>query len=204
MAYIAEWVSQIVFFIFLATIISLLIPTNSHEKVIKLVFGLVIFLLFLQPIIKLFNLNPDEIAQSLDYANDSFFDLNIDGEISQKKNDIQAQHNAYILEQLETQILNLIAEELIENHDVIVNDISIKLPDGEIAQETYELESITVYISRNESGTNDIEEINEVTIPAQQRETKNIGQEDEEEIITLIAEKLDISPELIIIVWEGA
>lgn len=204
MAYIAEWVSQIVFFIFLATIISLLIPTNSHEKVIKLVFGLVIFLLFLQPIIKLFNLNPDEIAQSLDYANDSFFDLNIDDEISQKKNDIQAQHNAYILEQLETQILNLIAEELIENHDVIVNDISIKLPDGEIAQETYELESITVYISRNESGTNDIEEINEVTIPAQQRETKNIGQEDEEEIITLIAEKLDISPELIIIVWEGA
>ena len=54
---------------------------------------------------------------------------------------------------------------MIENHDVIVNDISIKLPDGEIAQETYELESITVYISRNESGTNDIEEINEVTIP---------------------------------------
>lgn len=47
MSFLMNWVSQIVLFIFLATIVSLLIPKNSHEKVIKLVFGLIVFLLFL-------------------------------------------------------------------------------------------------------------------------------------------------------------
>ncbi|MGM8214083.1 stage III sporulation protein AF [Bacillaceae bacterium W0354] len=202
MSYITEWVSQIVFFIFLATIISLLIPANSHEKIIKLVFGLVIFLLFLQPLIQLFNLNPNEMASSWELTNDSFIEDKLDDEISQKKSDIQAKQSAYILEQLETQIRNLIEEELRESYDVTVNDIVIQLPEGTPAQNTTEIHSITFYVSENSN--DQIEEIERVTIPAQQPKNENKEHKNDKQIKKAIATKLDLSTEAIILVWEGA
>ena len=47
---LVQWVTQILIFLLLATIIDLLIPNTSMKKYIKLVVGLIFLLIFLQPL----------------------------------------------------------------------------------------------------------------------------------------------------------
>ena len=88
MSFLMNWVSQIVLFIFLATIVSLLIPKNSHEKVIKLVFGLIVFLLFLHPLKMIFQVEPDQIISQIQLEEFLQGEKVIEKEISDKKIEI--------------------------------------------------------------------------------------------------------------------
>lgn len=201
MSYLTDWISQIVFFIFIATIISLLIPKSSHEKVIKLVFGLVIFLIFLQPIIQLFNINPDDLIASFELNEEFHVNESIDEEISLKKNDIQAQQHAYILEQLEIQINNLVEEELRHHYDLAISDISILLPEDVLAHESQQIDSIIFHVRQLTS--NEIKEIEPITIPAHQIDDLSNDLEEEEQIKQRIAQILGLNIEQVTLVWEG-
>ncbi len=57
MDYIIQWTTQIIIFIILAIIIDLIIPNNALEKYIRFVMGLILLLLFLQPILQLFQVD---------------------------------------------------------------------------------------------------------------------------------------------------
>ncbi|HLR71398.1 MAG TPA: stage III sporulation protein AF, partial [Pseudogracilibacillus sp.] len=52
---LVNWVTQIIMFILLASIIDLLTPESAMKKYIKLVVGLLLILILMQPIFSLFN-----------------------------------------------------------------------------------------------------------------------------------------------------
>ena len=64
-AFLSNWLKEIVLLILIATFIDLLLPNRSMERYVKLVMGLVIILAILAPIISLLNKNVDLSKLSL-------------------------------------------------------------------------------------------------------------------------------------------
>ncbi|TFB23837.1 stage III sporulation protein AF [Filobacillus milosensis] len=200
MDYIIEWISQIVFFIFLATIITLLIPATSHQKIIKLVFGLVIFLLFLQPLTKLFGVNPDQYIDSWELKVEEMTSESLEDEINSKKNEIQASQHAYILEQLQQDIRSLLSDELKQQYGLAIREMQIKTSGQDLKQDLVEqIQQITFHLE--EDSDNRIEEVEIVSIPSKKDQ---VDKEHEMEIIETIANQLSLSIDQIKIVWGGA
>ncbi|WP_054752908.1 stage III sporulation protein AF [Piscibacillus salipiscarius] len=117
-------------FIFLATIISLLIPSTKHDQAIRLVFGLVIFLLFLHPLTQLFNINPNQYVDSWESKVSEMMDEDLENEINSKKSEIQASQHAYILEQLQLEIRELVEKDLQEQFNLDLQTVEISLDDS--------------------------------------------------------------------------
>lgn len=68
---VINWVTQIILFIVLATIIDLLIPTSSMNKYIKLVVGLILILILLKPIFYVLNIDMETaLNKSFQQVND--------------------------------------------------------------------------------------------------------------------------------------
>ncbi|RPF55660.1 stage III sporulation protein AF [Aquisalibacillus elongatus] len=203
MNFITDWVSQVVFFIFLATIISLLIPSTAHDKAIKLVFGLVIFLLFLYPLTELFNVNPNEFVNEWEASVENIVGEDLEDEINSKKNEIQASQHAYILEQLEQEVITLVEPDLEEEFGYAIQNLSINLEEGinlnDVQDPTQYIDSIAFQF--NEKSDNHVEEIESITIPNKNETEKNSQQD--QEIKQQISSKLNLSSDQIKIIWEG-
>ena len=197
MSFIMDWVSQIILFIFLATIVSLLIPKNSHEKVVKLVFGLIIFLLFLHPIKTIFQVEPEQIISEIQVEDYLQTSPDIEEEISDKKKEIQASTDAYILEQLEEQVENIVSEELIETYGVAIHDLSIQMDKPESMEEP-QMELLTFTLEETQDGL--IEPVERVSIP---RQPTTYQSNQDEEIIKTISTLLELPLQAIEIEWEG-
>lgn len=50
-----DWVTQIILFIILASVIDLLVPANHLQKYVRLAISLILILILLQPVFYLFN-----------------------------------------------------------------------------------------------------------------------------------------------------
>ncbi|WP_017187549.1 stage III sporulation protein AF [Alkalibacillus haloalkaliphilus] len=196
MSFLIDWISQIVLFIFLATLISLLIPKTSHEKVIKVVFGMIIFLLFLHPLSALFQVNPETIMSEFDLPELSITPEEMEIEISNKKSEIQASSDAYILEQLEQSIKSSVEEELIQQYDIAIQEVFVQLDDSNDGQELDEIiEQVTFHLTEG----NVVQEVEVIQIPAEQSEDG----EDLDQIKRTISSFLGLPVDSIIIEWEG-
>ncbi|GEN45286.1 stage III sporulation protein AF [Alkalibacillus haloalkaliphilus] len=196
MSFLIDWISQIVLFIFLATLISLLIPKTSHEKVIKVVFGMIIFLLFLHPLSALFQVNPETIMSEFDLPELSITPEEMEIEISNKKSEIQASSDAYILEQLEQSIKSSVEEELIQQYDIAIQDVFVQLDDSNDGQELDEIiEQVTFHLTEG----NVVQEVEVIQIPSEQSEDG----EDLDQIKRTISSFLGLPVDSIIIEWEG-
>src|SRR5699024_11711137 len=106
---LTQWVTQIIVFILLATIIDLIITATSMKKYIKLVVGLILILIFLKPVFYLFNIN---IHQSLETAYSQLYEeemenQDIEKQIKIQKKEIQTTQDAYILEEMTVKMKNL-------------------------------------------------------------------------------------------------
>jgi stage III sporulation protein AF len=201
MTFITDWISQIVFFIFLATFISLLIPSTKHDKVIKLVFGLVIFLLFLHPLTELFNINPNQYVDQWEVAMEDMLGDEIESEINSKKIEIQESQHAYILEQLKIEIRNLVEEDLLEQHNATLNsiDITMKEEDEKESYSAEDIKNLTFYLEKEMD--NQIQDIEIVSIPSRKNESDKT--EKTSQIVKMLANKLNISEDQIQLIWEG-
>ncbi|WP_162297842.1 stage III sporulation protein AF [Halalkalibacillus sediminis] len=199
MDYLKDWISQIVIFIFIATIISALIPSNSHSKVIKFVFGLMIFLLFLNPLVRLFQIEPETISSEWNYTSDQFQEEKIEDQLEQKKVEIQATGHAYILEQIEHQMLTLVEEELNDQYDITIHGVSLVVEEEKESEEWIleDLQSITFYLEEESS-----EEVEEVA-PIDLRKPYENPSNREKELKSRITDLLDVPQEIITFVWEG-
>ncbi|MBR7554181.1 stage III sporulation protein AF [Allobacillus sp. GCM10007491] len=197
MSFLMNWVSQIVLFIFLATIVSLLIPKNSHEKVIKLVFGLIVFLLFLHPLKMIFQVNPDQIISQIQLEQFMQGEDAIKEEISDKKIEIQASTDAYILEQLEKQVENTVGEELMATYGVNIQDISIQMQES-TSEEEPQMDEITFKLEEQQQDM--VEPVKTISIPANNHTDRR---DRDIEIAKSISSLLDLPLQAIEIEWEG-
>ncbi len=201
MEFISDWITQIIIFILLATIIDLLTPNLAMSKYIKLVLGLILILILLTPIFSFFNLD-FEGAINNNYRN--LFEMDgemerMESSIEMQKSEIESTHDAYILEEMAVQLKSLTNEELLDEHDAHITDINFQFEDE--TTKTYEgLTEVIVYLEKGADWEGNIKPIEQIVINSSEIEEDG---EMDESIIELLRDKWELEDKKITIHWEG-
>ncbi|RLL48111.1 stage III sporulation protein AF [Oceanobacillus piezotolerans] len=202
MELIIQWVTQIIIFVILATILDLIIPSSAMKKYIQLVVGLILILILLNPIFYILNIDIDRALNS------SFQQLNqikstegsVENLIELQKKEIQTTQDAYILEQMAVPLIDLAKEPLIEGHNLEITNLDFQFSTNQ--QFTYEdLQEVIVTVKNYEKGEGEMGVVEDVVINT----NEPIENEDrhEDEVKSLLTELWGLEDKEITIYWEG-
>ncbi|MBC5637175.1 stage III sporulation protein AF [Ornithinibacillus sp. BX22] len=205
MDFLINWVAQIIVFILLATIIDLLVPTGGMKKYIKFVIGLVLILIFLQPIFYLFKVDIKEaVEQSFStLINETSSDPKVENLIELQKSEIESSTSAYILEQMAVQLKDIASAPLLDNYQAEIKKLDFDFKEG--AAISYEgLEEVVVYLGESEAGEGAVNAVEDVVIDARKQEvTTQEVDIDLQEVESLLRETWELSDKKLTVIWEG-
>ena len=165
MSFLAGWITNIIVFVLLATVIDMLLPSSALQKYAKMVIGLLLIAIILTPILGLFNTDFDKIltAVTSEFENKNKKDL---GNLTEmKKKEIQATQGAYILEQMAVDLQTEVEEELMEDYKVKSSSIDVGVTNEE-SPSLEELQHINISLeeAEKEDSTSAIETVAKVDI----------------------------------------
>jgi len=198
---IVKWVTQIIAFILIATMIELITPENIMKRYVNLVISLILILIFAQPL--LYVLNVDFLSK-LDEAETIFFtndqQLNISEQLIEKqKEEIQAEQDAYILSKVKERLIDEANETLKEEQNVVITDIHFIFT-NEIFDQYDNLEEVIVNIQElNQERSHPINPI--VINLAEEDRAENL--QDDEAIENILRQIWDLHEKQVTIKWEG-
>lgn len=119
-AFLSNWLKEIVLLILIATFMDLLLPNRSMERYVKLVMGLVIILAILTPIISLLNKNVDLSKLSLTDGNLVPGEMTSLESIHASGEELKKTQDRLVIEETERRIAEQIATEINEEFEVSV------------------------------------------------------------------------------------
>lgn len=173
MSFLAGWVSNIIIFVLLATVIDMLLPNSALQKYAKMVIGLLLIAIIITPILGLFNKDFDDIltAATSEFEDQKKKDL---GNLTEmKKKEIQATQGAYILKQMADDLQAEVEEELMVDYNMKISSIDVGVKNEE-APGADDLQNITISLEKAEGKENsEIEAVAKVDINADSPSTSN-------------------------------
>ncbi|WP_249664883.1 stage III sporulation protein AF [Virgibacillus pantothenticus] len=200
---VIDWVTQIILFILLATIIDLVIPATSMKKYIKLVVGFILILILLKPLFFIFQIDVQRalktslsgVLQEIN-QNDA-----LDKSIETQKNEIEDTQDAYILEQMAVQLKEIAKEPLQDKFQAEITDIQFRFADER--EKTYEnLDEVIVYVNESKDGEGAVRIVDDVVIdldsPEQSREDNKL-----QDIEAMLNDLWEIEQKKLLLQWEG-
>ncbi|MGQ3377264.1 stage III sporulation protein AF [Priestia endophytica] len=205
MGALTEWVTNIILFILLATIIDLLLPSSSMQKYAKMVIGLLLMLIILTPVFSIFKVNVDKLftainSSSISQENSSKNLLDL------KKKEIQASQDAYILEQMAVQLEEGVKEELVKEYGVEVSGVEIHMKDEKGEKSFKNISSISLSVQPKENKhTASVSEVEVVSINTSEPIKKEKTENDEKlkKVQSFLSKKWDMDKKQIIVTMGG-
>ncbi|HLR80079.1 MAG TPA: stage III sporulation protein AF [Bacillota bacterium] len=204
-----SWVTQIIIFLLLASVVDLLIPATSMKKYVKLAMGLILILIFLKPVFYLFDMDARQALEASLTEVDQKQAENSQTEnlMKKQKNEIQASQHAYILEQMAVQLKDMAKAPLREGYKKEIANIDFQFSaKNELTYENLNenLEKLNVTLKESEAGEGEggVNAVEDVVISTD----KPLGNEadfDVEGVKQLLHEVWDVDKETIIIKGEG-
>lgn len=196
MDFIKEWITNIILFVLLATVIELLLPNTKLEKYVKMVVGLLLISIILSPILKLFSEDFDKYLFSYSTVTDNEINQ-MENSIEEKKKEIQALHEAYILEEVSNQLEELAKEELMDEFGLDITKIDLVMD----SLEEGKFETISVHLQEHES--NEIEVVKKVEINSSEPLPSMELENESEKIASLLGKIWGVDKDTIEVVLEG-
>ncbi|MDF9760620.1 MULTISPECIES: stage III sporulation protein AF [Peribacillus] len=173
MSFLAGWVSNIIIFVLLATVIDMLLPNSALQKYAKMVIGLLLIAIIITPILGLFNKDFDEIlsAATSEFQDQKKKDL---GNLTEmKKKEIQATQGAYILKQMAVDLQAEVEEELMVDYNMKISSIDVGVKNEE-EPSADDLQNITISLEKAEGKEDSgIEAVAKVDINAEKLSSSN-------------------------------
>ena len=173
MSFLAGWVSNIIIFVLLATVIDMLLPNSALQKYAKMVIGLLLIAIIITPILGLFNKDFDDIltAATSEFEDQKKKDL---GNLTElKKKEIQATQGAYILKQMAVDLQAEVEEELMADYNMRISSIDVGVKNEE-EPGVDDLQNITISLEKAEGKENsEIEAVAKVDINTDGPSTSN-------------------------------
>lgn len=206
MDFLTEWITNILLFIILAAIVELLLPQTSLQKYVKMVIGLLLITIILSPIFKLFSSDIEDLLKSATSIFDENTNANIENSIENQKIEIQAEQNAYILEQTAVQLAEMTEKELMEQFDYQFSEVEVVInEDYETALQFEDvmenLLSIQITLVEAAEEQQVVKLIDEVKINLSQPHEKEL-EADIEPIARFLADKWEVDMEKLAITIE--
>lgn len=163
MTYLTEWITNIILFILLATVIDMLLPNSSMQKYTKMALGLILIAIILTPIFKLISKDFEEALATVP-TYEVPGEKNLKNSIEMKKKEIQASEHAYILEQMAVQLKKGVEEELIKQYGLEI--AKLELQTNEKSNQTFpeNLQRISVLLKQSEKQVETVEVVKQVEI----------------------------------------
>ncbi|CAG9609311.1 stage III sporulation protein AF [Pseudoneobacillus rhizosphaerae] len=202
MQFLTEWVTNIIIFVLLATVIDMLLPNTNLQKYTKIVTGLLLIAIILTPVLKLISKDFETALQSIPIF-EGTEEKNMENLIELKKKEIQASQRAYILETMAVQLKEGTAEELMNQYGLEVANIDITLDETTKQSFPDNLQKVIVQLKQSEEEANVVAVIKPVEINTNQpSQTKRLTAQSEE-ITSLLAERWNVSEGAIEVLIEG-
>ncbi|GAA0443627.1 stage III sporulation protein AF [Lentibacillus halophilus] len=184
MGALVDWVTQIILFLLLASVVDLMIPATSMKKYIKLIVGLILILIFLKPVFYLFDMDVKRALQAsyTEMMNEQPEKKDLENTMEMKKSEIQTSQRAYIGKQMAVQLKQLANEPLEKNYEQQIASI-----DPQFAKEVDDtdeamkkkIEHITVYLKKpqteEEEGEGGVAVVENVVIDGDKPESDENG-----------------------------
>ncbi|MDP4161603.1 MAG: stage III sporulation protein AF [Bacillota bacterium] len=202
MNYLIEWITNIILFILLATVIDMLLPNSSMQKYIKMVVGLILIAIILTPVLKLISYNFEDAISSMNVLNDPA-EKNMKNLIESKKKEIQASQHAYILEQMAVQLKKGAEEELMNRFGMEIANINILTDDNPNHTFPDNLQKVSVTLKHPDNQIQTVEAVKQIEINASAplKSKKNAGKESK--IASLLAKEWNVADKVIEVSIEG-
>lgn len=197
-----NWISEIIIFLLIATIIDLMIPKNTYHRYVKLVVGLVLLLIFLKPIFHLLNFDVEEefISKLSFFEQEENREKEQENLLKNRELEIRLGQDAYILEHMENQLIEIAKYQLIDQYQLEITKIDFIFKDHNFNYES--LEELIVFVEDFSGEGGIVKPIEEIVIQDDANNENFL--ENEEEIIELLTELWELTDINIILQWEEA
>lgn len=202
MDFITEWITNIILFVLIATILDLLLPNSNMQKYTKMVAGLLLIAIILSPILKILSSDFESALASIPSTN-PIEEKNMENSIELQKKEIQASTRAYILEETAVQLQSDVEEELMEQYGLEIANIELLVDENSPGDNLEGLQTIIVHLKEPESEAEAVEVVKKVEINTNEPHVSNEISNDSQRIVSLLSEKWDIEQETIQVVVEG-
>ena len=203
MDFLKEWVTNIIIFILLATVLDMLLPNSSFQKYTKIVTGLILIAIILSPIMKVFTTDFETAIASLSQFNSQNEEENIKNSIEFKKKEIQASQHAYILETMAVQLKTAAEEELMEQQGMEIANIELEVNDQDQRPFPENLQYVIVHIKEAENEGETVAVVREVEIDTDAPLPSKQTSKNTDQISSLLSEKWNVPESSIQIMIEG-
>lgn len=203
MDYITEWITNIILFVLIATVIDLLLPNTSLQKYTKMVAGLLLITIILSPIFKLLSSDFESALASIPSIQSNSEEKNIENLIELQKKEIQASNHAYILEETAVQLQSDVEKELMDQYGLEIAHIEIDVDDDSQSESFEQIQSIVVQLKEPNTETDAVEVVKKVEINTSEPLPSKKLTKESQAIASLLSEKWDVEKEKIEIVVEG-
>ncbi|MEK5381318.1 stage III sporulation protein AF [Niallia sp. FSL W8-0635] len=203
MNFITEWVTNIILFILLATVVDMLLPNSTFQKYAKMVAGLLLITVILTPVFKL--ISSDFEAVFTASASGESEQKNMNNSIELKKREIQASLDEYTLNKMAVQLKEDANEELIANYGMEINSIQLSIDKEKDVGFPANLTEMVIHMKESKDPQNVVEAVSPVRIDTQQPllDKNESKQMDTESIISFLSEKWEVRDDAIVIMYEG-
>ncbi|MBP3952311.1 stage III sporulation protein AF [Bacillus suaedae] len=125
MGFLTDWLTNIILLILLATILELMLPNSNMQRYVRMVVGLLLLVVMLQPLLSIFTEDVDEWLFSLSHESE-YTEKKVQDAINLQKRDIEMGQRAYISEQMAVQLEKQVEETLRETHDLELSQVVLE------------------------------------------------------------------------------
>lgn len=202
MGFLIEWVTNIILFILLATVIDMLLPNSSMQKYTKMVTGLLLIAIILTPIFKLISKDFETTLGSIP-SYQAPGEKNMKNSIDLKKKEIQAQQHAYILEEMAVQLKKDVKEELMEQYGLEIAKIDLATNEESDQAFPDNLQKVTVLLKQPENEVKTVEAIKQVEINTETPLPSKSSTEEAEKIAAFLSQKWNVTEKTVEVSIEG-
>ncbi|MET3727859.1 stage III sporulation protein AF [Fictibacillus halophilus] len=202
MAFLTEWITNIIILVLLAGVIELLLPGNQFQNYIKMVVGLLILLAMLSPLFKLINTDLDQVFLAMDLPAPAKED-EIKNSIEENKSEIQSAQRAYILEQMAVPMKKQVQEELKQTYELEIVDLQIQTEIGKEPLEPEDIRGAKVVLAKYHDQA-EISEVSEVDVSVSDPERKeSLEQPVSNEVIQFLTNQWQLDADQVDVHLEG-
>lgn len=206
MAFLYEWIKQIVLFILIGTVLEMLLPSNQLKKYVHFVFGLLLLLLLTKPIFYLFQTDITKeimlIERQMEPNRQAVETTSF--HIEKQKKDIQAEQAAYIWNELAQNFINEANKIMEQQYDLSISHVSFEeesINPLQISDFTKIYVTIVPFINEEHASFKQIEPI---IIRPNETSTQPFETKREAEIVETLRMIWKLEDEVTIqIIWEG-
>ena len=204
MSLLTEWVTQIVVFIFIGTILDLIIPNQSMKRYVHIVVGLTLLLILIKPILFVFQEHIPSAIDKIETAieKQDMSSLLTENNLDLKKDEIHEQQDAYIWNEVSSQLIYEANKRLEEEGIAIsVTDIQLETK-NESTLTVDDIDKLIVSLSQTESKDNKIESVEPIVIGKERKNDKPANFPHEDKVKKELAQLWGIEAEKIEYIWE--